>query len=415
MLRSLLNQNPLTVAGIMSGTSLDGIDVAIVRIDGCGVDAKVRLLHFESFSYEEEVREKLKQLCSIDHSNVALLCGMNFAIAERFADAVLQTAAAAGMGMADIDLISTHGQTVWHIPVADETDPYLPKSTLQIGDLSVIAKRTGIPVVGDFRTADMAVGGQGAPLAPYGDFIMFRDAAKGRILQNIGGIGNCTAIPAQGTEEISNPAKESASVTATTHVDASNLIAFDTGPGNMIMDQVVYELSEGKLTYDADGAWAARGQVHIELLEEMLAHPYFAQLPPKTTGRELFGKAYTAAWLKTALDRGLAHEDIVATATAFTAYSIARAYQDFVFPHCAIAEVIVSGGGARNHTLLSMLQELLPQQAILTSDELGISGDAKEAILFALLGNDWIHGVPNNLPSATGAERPTIMGKLALP
>lgn len=401
MLRTLLNQKSLTVAGIMSGTSLDGIDVAIVRIDGSGIDAKVKLLHFESFSYEEEVREKLKQLCSIDHSNVALLCGMNFAIAERFADAVVSTAAAAGMKMEEIDLISTHGQTVWHIPVADEADPYLPKSTLQIGDLSVIAKRTGRVVVGDFRTADMAVGGQGAPLAPYGDFIMFRDAAKGRILQNIGGIGNCTAVPAQGTDA--------------TMADASELIAFDTGPGNMIMDQVVYELSEGRLTYDADGAWAARGQVHTELLEGMLAHPYFAQLPPKTTGRELFGKAYTASWLKNALERGLAHEDIVATATAFTANSIARAYKDFVLPHCAIAEVIVSGGGARNHTLLSMMQELLPEQKILTSDELGISGDAKEAILFALLGNDCIHGVPNNLPSATGAERLTVMGKLAMP
>lgn len=401
MLRSLLNQESLTVAGIMSGTSLDGIDVAIVRIDGCGIDAKVKLIHFESFSYEEEVREKLKQLCSIDHSNVAFLCGMNFAIAERFADAVVSTAAAAGMKLEEIDLISTHGQTVWHIPVADEADPYLPKSTLQIGDLSVIAKRTGRVVVGDFRTADMAVGGQGAPLAPYGDFIMFRDAAKGRILQNIGGIGNCTAIPAQGTDA--------------TMSDASELIAFDTGPGNMIMDQVVYELSEGRLTYDADGAWSARGQVHAELLEEMLAHPYFAQLPPKTTGRELFGKAYTASWLKSALERGLAHEDIVATVTAFTAHSIARAYTDFVFPHCAIAEVVVSGGGARNHTLLRMMQELLPEQAILTSDELGISGDAKEAILFALLGNDCIHGVPNNLPSATGAERLTVMGKLALP
>lgn len=401
ILRTLLNQESLTVAGIMSGTSLDGIDVAIVRIEGCGIDAKVKLLHFESFFYEEEVREKLKQLCSIDHSNVALLCGMNFAIAERFADAVVSTAAAAGMKMEEIDLISTHGQTVWHIPVADEADPYLPKSTLQIGDLSVIAKRTGRVVVGDFRTADMAVGGQGAPLAPYGDFIMFRDEAKGRILQNIGGIGNCTAIPAQGTDA--------------TMSSASELIAFDTGPGNMIMDQVIYELSEGRLTYDADGAWAARGQVHAELLEEMLAHPYFAQLPPKTTGRELFGKAYTASWLKSALERGLAHEDIVATATAFTAHSIARAYKDFIFPHCVIAEVIVSGGGARNLTLLSMMQELLPEQAILVSDELGISGDAKEAILFALLGNDCIHGVPNNLPSATGAERLTVMGKLALP
>ncbi|WP_310188675.1 anhydro-N-acetylmuramic acid kinase [Bacillus sp. 3255] len=401
MLRTLLNRTSLTVAGLMSGTSLDGIDVAIVRIDGCGFEAQVKLLHFESFPFDAELREKLKRLCSVDHSDVALLCGMNFAIAERFADAVMRTAAAAGMAMEEIDLISSHGQTVWHIPVADEADPFLPKSTLQIGDLSVIAKRTGRPVVGDFRTADMAVGGQGAPLVPYGDLILFSDAVKGRILQNIGGIGNCTAIPARRS--------------AAARADGSDLIAFDTGPGNMVMDQVVYELSAGALTYDADGAWAARGQVHAELLEETLAHPYFAQLPPKTTGRELFGKAYTEAWLASAKQRGLAAEDIVATATAFTAHAIARAYRDFVFPQCDIAEVIVSGGGARNRTLMSMLQQLLPDQTVLTSDEVGISGDAKEAILFALLGNDWIHGVPNNLPSATGAERPTVMGKLALP
>ncbi|MFD0692555.1 anhydro-N-acetylmuramic acid kinase [Paenibacillus sp. GCM10027628] len=394
-LRSLLDRTTLTIAGIMSGTSLDGIDVALVRIDGCGIETKVELIHFESFPYEAEVREKLKQLCSVEHSDVAQLCGMNFAIAERFAEAVIQTAAAAKLPLEEIDLISSHGQTVWHIPEADRAHPFLPKSTLQIGDLSVIAKRMGKPVVGDFRTADMAVGGQGAPLAPYGDFILFRDALKGRILQNIGGIGNCTAIPAS--------------------ADANQLIAFDTGPGNMVLDQVVYELSQGQLTYDADGVWAARGHVNTELLSEMLAHPYFQQLPPKTTGRELFGKSYASSWLITAKQKRLIWEDIVATATAFTAHSIARAYQAFIFPQFDIAEVIISGGGAHNRTLLRMLGKLLPQQTILTSDEFGISSDAKEAILFALLGNDWIHGVPNNLPSATGAERSTIMGKLALP
>ncbi|MFC5452031.1 anhydro-N-acetylmuramic acid kinase [Paenibacillus aestuarii] len=398
MLRELLERQSLIVAGLMSGTSLDGIDVAIVRIDGCGFEASVKLLHFESFGYDAQLRERLKQLCSLDQSNVALLCGMNFAIAERFADAVFKTVAAAGMNMEDVDLISTHGQTVWHIPVADEADAFLPKSTLQIGDLSVLAKRTGRPVVGDFRTADMAVGGQGAPLAPYGDLILFRDAVKGRILQNIGGIGNCTAIPG-----------------GLSAADAGRLIAFDTGPGNMVIDQVVYELSGGKLTYDANGAWAATGQVHEELLRAMLAHPYFEQLPPKTTGRELFGKAYAAAWLAEAARHGLPPEDIVATATAFTAHSIAGSYRHYVFPHCGIAEVIVSGGGAHNQELMRMLRELLPEQTVSTSDDFGFSSDAKEAILFALLGNDWIHGVPNNLPSATGAERPTLMGKLAMP
>ncbi|MDR6553321.1 anhydro-N-acetylmuramic acid kinase [Paenibacillus qinlingensis] len=393
MLRTLLNQTSLTIAGLMSGTSLDGIDVAIVHIEGRGADTNIKLLHFESLPFEDEMREKLKLLCTIEHSDVAQVCGMNFAIGQRFADAVIHTAAAANMSMADIDLISSHGQTIWHIPTADETDLFLPKSTLQIGDLSVIAKQTGRPVVGDFRTADMAVGGQGAPLVPYGDYLLFKDANKGRILQNIGGIGNCTAIPA----------------------GASGISAFDTGPGNMIMDQVVYELSEGRKSYDANGDWAAEGKVDMELLESMLAHPYFQEPPPKTTGRELFGKGYAAAWLASALERGLPHEDIVATATAFTAHSIARGYQDFIFPQSDIAEVIISGGGAHNRTLLNMLGELLPNQTILTSDELGISADAKEAMLFALLGNSFIQGEPNNIPAATGAVRPTIMGKLALP
>lgn len=393
MLRTLLNKTSLTIAGIMSGTSLDGIDVAIVRMEGRGADTRIELLHFESIPYEDEIREKLKLLCTIEHSDVAQVCGMNFAVAERFSDAVIQTVAAANMQMADIDLISSHGQTIWHIPVADEVDRFLPKSTLQIGDLSVISKRTGRPVVGDFRTADIAVGGQGAPLVPYGDYLLFRDANKGRILQNIGGIGNCTAIP----------------------VGDSGIIAFDTGPGNMIMDQVVYELSEGRMSYDANGDWAAKGKVHEELLTDMLAHPYFQEPPPKTTGREIFGKGYVAAWLTSALERGLPQEDIVATATAFTAHSIAHGYQDFILPQCDIAEVIVSGGGAHNRTLLSMLGELLPEQTILTSDELGISADAKEAMLFALLGNAFIQGEPNNVPAATGAERQTIMGKLALP
>ncbi|OAS20684.1 anhydro-N-acetylmuramic acid kinase [Paenibacillus oryzisoli] len=395
MLRTLLNKTSLTIAGLMSGTSLDGIDVAIVHIAGRGAETNIKLLHFESLPFDEEMREKLKRLCTIEHSDVAQVCGMNFAIAERFADAILQTAQAANMDMDDIDLISTHGQTIWHIPVADEDDRFLPKSTLQIGDLSVIAKRTGKPVVGDFRTADMAVGGQGAPLVPYGDDLMFRDAEKGRILQNIGGIGNCTALPSVKAD--------------------GGMIAFDTGPGNMVMDQVVYELSAGELSYDANGDWAAQGKVHNELLADMLAHPYFQEPPPKTTGREMFGKAYASAWLATALSQGVSHADIVATATAFTAHTIARGYQEYILPHSDIAEVIVSGGGAHNRTLLRMLGELLPAQTILMSDELGISCDAKEAILFALLGNAFIQGEPNNVPAATGAERPTILGKLALP
>lgn len=392
----LLGDKPVTTAvGLMSGTSLDGIDAAVVRIEGCGLDARAELLHFYSRPYDDALRERLKALCTMEQSNVALVCGMNAYLAELFAEAALAAVREAGLLMDDVDFVSSHGQTVWHIPQADAADPYLVKSTLQIGDLSVLAKRTGKPAVGDFRPADMAVGGQGAPLAPYGDLILFRHPEKGRLLQNVGGIGNCTALPAQ-----AGPA---------------DVFAFDTGPGNMVIDQTVYLLSGGRRTYDESGSWAAKGKADEELVEELMEHPYFRMEPPKSTGRELFGKAYASEFLARAEGRGLSPADIVATATAFTARTIADGYRRFVFPRCRIDEVIVSGGGAHNRTLLKMLAELLPEQAVMTAKSLGLDDDAKEAVIFALLGNDFLHGIANNLPAATGASKTTVMGKLALP
>lgn len=435
MLANLINQPSKIIVGLMSGTSLDGVDAAVVRIDGQGTESKVGLLHFHSEAYDDGLRERLKEICTIDRSSTADVCSMNFYLGKRFAEAARQAVAAAGLTMDDIDLISSHGQTVWHIPESppegaaqpglfvaggeageaalmadaeayDEAvkqaaydagiwDRYTVRSTLQIGDLSVLAKETGKLVVGDFRTADMAVGGQGAPLTPYADFILFRDERQGRVVQNIGGIGNCAVLPAAARPE--------------------QVVAFDTGPGNMLIDQAVYQLSGGKQSYDAGGEWAAQGQADSGLLEQMLSHPYFRQKPVKTTGRELFGKAYAAEWLEKAASRQLSAADTVATFTAFTAHSIARGYRDFVFPEAAIAEVIISGGGAHNATLLRMLAEELPAQSIRVSDDFGISGDAKEAIAFAILGNNTIHGIPNNLPSSTGAAKPTVMGKLAFP
>jgi anhydro-N-acetylmuramic acid kinase len=395
VLAELLNKREKLVVGLMSGTSLDGVDAAIVRIAGAGVGSKAELLAFSSLPYEDELRERLKAICTPDQAGTPDVCGMNFYLGRRFALAVRHAVREAGLALADIDLIASHGQTVWHIPAADPHDPYLGRSTLQIGDISVIAKETGVVTVGDFRTADMAVGGQGAPLVPYADFLLLRDMTRGRIAQNIGGIGNCTAIPAAGAPE--------------------QVIAFDTGPGNMIIDQAVYELSGGKLSYDAGGKWAEQGTVRGDLLAELLAHPYFAQPPVKTTGREMFGKAFAAAWIAKAQAAGAAAADIVATATAFTAHSIADSYQRFVFPRMEIHDVIVSGGGARNRSLMRMLAGLLPAQRVLASDELGLSGDAKEAIAFALLGNNFVHGIPNNVPAATGAKAATVMGKLALP
>jgi len=389
------HERPAVVVGLMSGTSLDGIDAAIVRIHGSGLEASAELLHYYSRPYEPELRRRLQELCGTEQSSSAAICSMNAYLGYRFGEAVLEAIADAGMRIEDVDLVSSHGQTIWHLPVAEPDDPYSTPSTLQIGDISVIAKHTGLPVVGDFRPADMAVGGQGAPFAPYGDLILFRHPERGRLLQNIGGIGNCTAL--------------------TAGAEPSEVLAFDTGPGNMVIDAVVHALSEGRLSYDEGGKWAAQGKPDQALLDEMMAHAYFRTPPPKSTGRELFGQPYAASFLKAASARGLSDEDIVATATAFTTVSIADSYERYVFPRVSIAEVIVTGGGAHNRTLLHMLSERLPGQQVMTSAELGWNDDAKEAVIFALLGNDFVHGVPNNLPAATGALRPTVMGKLALP
>ncbi|WP_010272360.1 anhydro-N-acetylmuramic acid kinase [Paenibacillus senegalensis] len=396
MLTSLLNQPSKIIVGLMSGTSLDGIDAAVVRIDGYGMDSKVELLHFYSRAYDDTLREQLKRICSLDQSSTADVCSMNFLLGEHFAEAVHEAVHEAGMEMSEVDAVSSHGQTVWHIPETDHMcEPPRVRSTLQIGDLSVIAKRTGKLVVGDFRTADMAVGGHGAPLAPYADFILFRDEREGRIAQNIGGIGNCAVLPAAARPE--------------------DVVAFDTGPGNMLIDQAVYQLSGGRLSYDEGGRWAAEGTADIRMLEQMLQHPYFRQKPVKTTGREMFGKAYAQQWLNEAAVRQLSAADTVATFTAFTAHSIASGYRDFVLPQTPAATVIVSGGGALNATLLRMMGELLPELTIRIADDFGVSADAKEAIAFAILGNNTLHGVPNNLPVSTGAASPTVMGKLAFP
>lgn len=395
MIANYVNKPSRLVIGLMSGTSLDGVDAAVVKVEGSGLETKAELVGYTTLPYDDRVREKLKELCSVEHSDVAKVCGMNFCIAERFADAAVRAAKEAGLTMDEIDLISSHGQTVWHIPKADGRDWSLVPSTLQIGDISVIAKRTGKPVVGDYRTADMAVGGQGAPLVPYADFILFRDGTKGRILQNIGGIGNCAAIPAGGLPE--------------------QIVAFDTGPGNMLIDQAVHTLSGGARSYDAGGEWARRGRPDEAVVAEMMGDPYFAMRPPKTTGREVFGKAYAQAWIGRMRDKGLADADIVATFTALTAFSIVRSYREFVLPVMPAIDVIVSGGGAHNRTLMAMLGERLPELTVTTSDALGISSDAKEAVAFAIFANNFMFGLPNNLPSATGAPLPTIMGKLALP
>jgi anhydro-N-acetylmuramic acid kinase len=292
-----------------------------------------------------------------------------------------------------------HGQTVWHAPVArsfpgPEGDLQV-KGTLQLGSAAVLRERTGIPVISDLRARDMAAGGEGAPLAPYIDAILFGSRTEGRIVQNIGGIGNATVVPAAAT--------------------SGQILAFDTGPGNMIMDAVVAAGTNGAERFDAGGAHAARGVAREDMVAEFMKDPYFARKPPKSTGREVYGASFAAGFLESAAKRGLSFEDRVATATACTAESIAAAYRDFILPRTSIATVLVAGGGARNATLLLMIQARLPAGInVTTTAACGVPDQAREAMAFAVMGHESLMGRPGNLPAVTGARGPVVLGSITL-
>ncbi|WP_227356388.1 anhydro-N-acetylmuramic acid kinase [Haladaptatus salinisoli] len=383
------------VVGLMSGTSLDGVDAACCRIrrDGTGprgYDASVE--SFVTRPYDPALRDRIAAVCG-DAGTVADACDLNVALGAVFADAAREAAASADVSLADVDAIGSHGQTVRHRPKPRS----LPvggrlRSTLQIGDGSVIAERTGVETIADFRTADVAAGGHGAPLVPFADLALLADDETFRVAQNVGGIANCTALPPGATRE-----------------DAT---AFDTGPGNVVVDGVVERLTDGERTYDEDGRLARAGTVCDALLSELLDDDYFRAEPPKSTGRELFGREYAGAFLDACRGRNLPDEDAVATATALTARSIADAYRRFL-PR-APDEVVVSGGGAFNPTLVGMLDAEI-DAPVRTVDEYGVGADEKEAVAFALLAAAALDGVPNNVPNATGASRPVVMGKRCSP
>lgn len=371
------------VIGLMSGTSVDGIDAALVRIRGGGPGVRIELVKFGTYPFAPAAREAIFPLFRPESARVDQICRMNFVLGEIFAEAALRLIREAGLRPEEIDLIGSHGQTIWHEPEPATVAGITTRSTLQIGEPAVIAERTGVVTVGDFRVRDVAAGGQGAPLVPYLDYCLLRDEQKNRATQNIGGIGNVTYLPAGcGVEQI---------------------IAFDTGPGNVIIDGLCSELF-GK-PYDEDGAIAASGRVNPQLLAELMSHAYLQVEPPKSTGRELFGLQFA----RTLLGRA-EPADLVATATAFTAQSIADAYRRFLGP---VDEVFVGGGGARNPTLMRMLAEALPNARVTSHEAVGIDSDAKEAIAFALLANDAVLGLATNIPGATGG-RPVVMGKISL-
>ncbi|MBE3596039.1 MAG: anhydro-N-acetylmuramic acid kinase [Hydrogenibacillus sp.] len=383
----LAEKHVKVAVGLMSGTSLDGVDAAVVRLRGAGLETSVELLGFFSVPYDASLRARLLAASDPETSRVDEIAVLSVRLAELYADVAKEAAQAAGVPWSAVDFISSHGQTIHHLPEAG--------ATLQIGELAVLAERAQKVVVGDFRPHDLAVGGQGAPLVPYADYVLFRDATRGRVLLNIGGIANVTVVGAGARPE--------------------DVLAFDTGPGNMIIDAFVQLGTDGTATYDRDGAFARAGTVDAAWLRALLEHPYYRLPPPKSTGREQFGRRYAEMLWAEGDRRGVSFEDRVATVTALTVETIAGALRTHVFGQTRVDELIVSGGGARNGALLEGLRAALPELAVDRSDRYGIPAEAKEAVAFALLGNEAIHRMPNQLPSATGARKRAVMGKVVLP
>jgi anhydro-N-acetylmuramic acid kinase len=384
------------VAGVMSGTSADGIDVALVRIQGRGFRSRLELLAHYEFPYPADVRRAVLAAMNAASATAADLSRLNFFLGELYANAVRVAQRRARL---ECELIGCHGQTIYH---QGGVRPFLGHRiacTWQTGEAAVVAAKLGVPVIADFRPADIAAGGKGAPLVPFLDYVLYRHRRYGRIVQNLGGIGNLTAIPPRASPE--------------------QVVAFDTGPGNMVIDAVTERLF-GK-PYDRNGRLAARGEPIERVVRELLRHPFFRQRPPKTAGREQFGREFVRNFLR--LCRRADEHDIIATAAALTARSIGAAVRNFVLPLLPVdeprparfREFVVSGGGTRNLTLMRMIrEELAPlKMRVRTTDDFGLPSEAKEATAFALLAYQTWRRLPSNVPSATGAQRPAILGKIS--
>jgi anhydro-N-acetylmuramic acid kinase len=401
-----MTPSPMIVAGVMSGTSADGINVALVRITSdsfqrrslktpAGRQRHIRLLGHAQYPYPTKVRAAVLAAMNSPSASVAALARLNFLLGELYAQAILS---AQRQLKIKADLVGCHGQTLYH---QGEPSPFLGhkiSATWQTGEAAIIAAKLRVPVVSDFRPANIAAGGKGAPLVPFLDYLFFRDPHIGRIVQNIGGIANLTAIPAGASE--------------------SDVIAFDTGPGNMVIDAVTEKLFG--LPYDRDGKLAATGKVQENIVNKFLQRTYFRQEPPKTAGREEFGREFVDQFLH--LCKSCRKQDSVATATALTAKSIAHAVQQVAAGNpkrrkANFQEMVVSGGGVNNQTLIHMLKHELATLRIRVrlSDEFGLPSSAKEAVAFAVLAYETWHRRPSNLPSSTGARRSVVLGKISYP
>jgi anhydro-N-acetylmuramic acid kinase len=386
-----MSTKSMTVAGIMSGTSADGIDVAVVRIAPGMPRVKLSLLAHEGFAFPASLRRAILAAMNAAAISTAELARLNWRLGLAYAEAVSATLA---QHKIKLDLIGCHGQTLYHQPHVESYAGRRFTCTWQLGEAAVIASATGVPVVSNFRPADMLAGGQGAPLVPLLDYVLFADAKRGRVLQNIGGIANLTAIPAGVAPDV--------------------VTAFDTGPGNMVIDWLAQELFHKN--FDRNGNFAAQGTVIEAALAKALRNPYFKQKPPRTAGREQFGRAYAAEFLLACRKHSKQPEDALATATALTAETIARSYEKYIRSGMKGHRVdyIVSGGGARNAALMAMLAQRLEPLGceLAASEEFGLPAEAKEAAAFALLAWQSWHHLPGNLPRATGASRPAILGQV---
>jgi anhydro-N-acetylmuramic acid kinase len=375
------------IVGLMSGTSLDGVDAALVDVGGSGTeDVTVDVIHALTLPYDEARRTAIHD--AIVAGTAEALCGLHGDLGEWLAEAVLAVCAGAKVDVATVDAVGSHGQTVWHRPPAEGRRG----ATLQLGDPATIAERTGRLVVSDFRTRDVAAGGQGAPLVPWVDQLLFTVPDRARALQNLGGIGNVTRVPPKGSAE--------------------PVWAFDTGPANSLIDAAVELATDGRHRYDRDGRLAARGTVDGALLDDLLRHPYFAAEPPKSTGREEFGRPFVERLVQAVRPEGDQDwMDLVATLTELAARTVADAYARWVVPR-GVDEVVLSGGGARNPVLSGRIRTLLEPLPVVDGTTLGVDPDAKEAVAFAVLAWAHLRGIPANVPAATGAAGPRVLGSL---
>ena len=381
------------VLGLMSGTSADAIDVALARISGAPPHLNAKLLNHTSINFPPQLRKEILRVAEQQPISAGDLSQLNFRLGETFAEAALTACRRFRIAQKKVALIGSHGQTIFH---QGQPVPYFGRktaSTLQIGEASIIAVRTGITTIADFRPADIAQGGQGAPLVPYADYLLYRHPKLGRVSLNLGGIANITVIPA--------------------NAKPSQVFAFDTGPANMLIDALVAHFTHNRQRYDKDARLAQQGRSIPALVDELMRDPYLKLAPPKSTGREYYGRTYVEKLLRLGRRHKAKPNDLIRAATIFSALSIVDALNRFVVPKTKIDQLIVSGGGAHNPVILSQLAALLPSIEIVPSSYFGIPEDAKEALAFALLAYETFHHRPSNLPSATGARRAAILGKIS--